>query len=393
MRKLILVPSDLLKLLDTSKATRYEHELISAFSGMQIATKPGSLRSSSSAGSSTRMVISGPVIPAPDLSPSEAHRRFSTIIGNLRTLHELSLHMSGEDHVLIKQLESPSSFLTPGWLAFSATLRVLDLKIPLEVMEDVLPPFGKTVLTNLENLSMRIVIASLSTSVSPILVNTVLPFINAHRLSIISLSFDMLENDNISPLLAGIKHMSRLSSFSLKQPYQNQDCDSSGLYHFLSEHRRQLTSFTFYPMTPFGTNTPPIILSALAFRVPLPALQKLSISLCLYPGHWAYTRFYIGQFKSTLVSLKTSNQGFHPHEVAALIEVFGQSSPLRELDMLVIIFAPSLLACVAQNLPELNTLKLKFIDERVVNPAGYHNDDPTQLSRVSFLALVLRFLP
>ena len=337
--------------------------------------------------------MSGPVIPAPDLSPNEAHRRFSTIIGNLTTLHELSLHMSGEDHVLIKRLESPSSFLTPGWLAFSATLRVLDLKIPLEVMEDVLPPFGKTVLTNLENLSMRIVIASLSTSVSPILVNTVLPFINAHRLSIISLSFDMLENDNISPLLAGIKHMSRLSSFSLKQPYQNQDCDSSGLYHFLSEHRRQLTSFTFCPMTPFATNAPPIILSALAFRVPLPALQKLSISLCLYPGHWAYTRFYIGQFKSTLVSLKTSNQGFHPHEVAALIEVFGQSSPLRELDMLVIVFAPSLLACVAQNLPELNALKLKFIDERVVNPAGYHNDDPTQLSRVSLLALVLRFLP
>ncbi|CAA7267001.1 unnamed protein product [Cyclocybe aegerita] len=412
VRTFIFKPGDLCKLLHESKSEElYECKLVDAFSGMRISqpsarphtrirnhTPNTPLRTSSPSRAHTLQHYQPPQAATPLLSASEAHKRVMSIMRSMTGLAELHIEIPCKDHWYFADSEAADggvpALFAKGWQAFGKSLRVLELRVPLEDLALVLPaPCSGVVLECLERVSLRVVRASLTANEETVLRSTVLPFLQTSRHSLRSLALDVQEHTNLSPFLSSLAllptRMRSLSSFSLAQPFVSTDqTDFSGLHGFLLAHSEHLTSLSLKMNATFTHHaTPEAFFSHKSFALALPVLQHLSIHLAHFPVGYADGMIpYIHQFAQTLVSLTLQGQFWPDHRVVAFVDSgFGLGSRLRELQMAVATFSPPLLSAFAEHLPILESLDLDFKD---ISPpsyiAGFGSPFSVLMSQLSF---------
>ncbi|KAF8183452.1 hypothetical protein BJ912DRAFT_1061340 [Pholiota molesta] len=281
-----------------------------------------------------------------------------TIMGLLKELRSLEVYIHGSEHWYLQQAAIP--FFPVGWSTFRTNLRSLELTVPVEDLVAVLPNLSHGILPNLDTISLRISRASTATQNDDIImVETILPFLQSHRHTIRSLTFDnnhdMVRRINLSPVLLEL-HLSSLTHFTLTH--------SSHLTHFAIT-TGESPPFDIFDAAPRRRTYP--FFSQECFATPLPQLEHLAIHYSSADEHeWEAQRNsmipYIQQFRSTLVSLKLVSLDIYYRwtfeSVRLLVEGFASSARLRRLDILVACFDPELLTILAANLPNLEVLNI-----------------------------------
>lgn len=371
VRTLVFKPGHICQLLQ-GKLTTQDGSKINAFTQMR--------------GSDIGIVIAKDPLPTPKpcMPPEAAVDNILELMGQLCLLRTLKIEIRGQEHWYFN--DSTIDFFTPGWVAFGSNLRSLQLKVPLEDLAKVLPSFPKH-LGSLEDLTLSIARALFTTDETEIFRGILIPFINTHRQSLRSLSFDVADQNNISPLLEALVPMPSLRCFKLNQPFVGeQHTNFSGLQHFFKVHRSYLTHFDLDIMPTFTHHPIPYAFFAQGcFGVPLPKLVHLSIHLRHFPKQYAGGMLpYIHQFRSTLRSLKVSHYQWTSESLRILVEGFTPIGILKELEVSILEFDPDLLRTLATNLPNLEVLSLDF---QKVLPEGQVESDP---SRYPFGKLVPR---
>jgi hypothetical protein len=312
--------------------------------------------------------------------PAEvAAQNLLTIMGLLKELRSLEVYIHGSEHWYLQQAAIP--FFPVGWSTFRTSLRSLELTVPVEDLVVVLPNLSHGILPNLDTISLRISRASTATQNDDIImVETILPFLQSHRHTIRSLTFDnnhdMVRRINLSPVLLEL-HLSSLTHFTLVQPYVFMlgKADYTGLLRFFQTHSSHLTHFAIttgespcdiFDAAPRRRRTYPFF-SQECFATPLPQLEHLAIHYSSADEHeWEAQRNsmipYIHQFRSTLVSLKLVSLDIYYRwtfeSVRLLVEGFASTARLRRLNILVACFDPELLTLLAANLPNLEVLNI-----------------------------------
>ena len=341
-------------------------------------------------GSDVGIVIArGPPKPKPYILPEAAVDSILELMGQLCLLRTLQIEIRGQEHWYLNN--STIDFLAPGWEAFGSNLRSLQLKIPLEDLARVLPSFPEH-LGNLEGLSLSIARALFTTDEIKIFRGILIPFINTHHRGLRSLSFDVADQNNISPLLEALVPMPSLRCFKLKQPFvDEQSTNFTGLHHFFKVHRSYLTRFDLEIISTFTHHPVPYtFFTQGCFGGPLPRLVHLSIHLPHFPEQYAGGMLpYIHRFRSTLRSLKVSHYQWTSENLRSLVEGFTSSRLLGELEVSILEFSPDLLSTLAANLPNLEVLSLDF---QKVLPEGQVESDSSRypfgkfVPRVSYLS-------
>jgi hypothetical protein len=314
------------------------------------------------------------ISPQPDVSTEAAMRDLLSIMGLLKELRSLLIDVNTSEHWYFQQAAIP--FFTTGWSTFRTSLQSLELRVPVEDLTLVLPDLSQDILPNLDTVSIWIIRASIAAREDIIMVETILPFLQSHRRTLRSLTLDVAERTNLSPLLLTL-HLPSLTHFKLAQPYFKQgEADYTGLTRFFKVHRSHLTHFEI-------VTGPPTVLDAASrrypffsqecFTIPLPRLEHLSIDRAISEAYSGgilrdSVTSYVHQFKSTLVSLKlTGAHSWVLCGVKRLVEGFVSSARLRRLDISVVFFQPELLAVLAANLPHLEVLNISMLN---VSPRG-----------------------
>ncbi|KAJ3516806.1 hypothetical protein NLJ89_g896 [Agrocybe chaxingu] len=420
VRTFIFKPGDLCRLLQESKyeeskseeskfEEQYERKLVDAFSGMRISqpsarphTRPRNHTSNIPPPHFLSLCTCSPALPTTptsDTTPSphlKTYKRVMSIMRGMAGLAELHVEISCKDYWYFTNSGADAgvpALFAAGWQAFGRSLRVLELRVPLEDLALVLPlPEDGVVLECLEKVSLSIIRASLTTNEEIVLRSTVLPFLRTYRNTLRSLALDVQEHTNLSPFLSSLAlpptRMRFLSSFFLARPFiSTEQTDFSGLHAFLLAHNEHLTSLSLKMNATFTHHaTPEVFFSHQSFALALPILQHLSIHLAHFPsGHAGGIIPYIHQFAQTLVSLTLQGQFWPDHRVLALLEGFGLDSRLRDLRMAVATFGPALLSALAEHLPALEILDLDF---KEISPPcyipGFGSPFSLLLSQLSF---------
>lgn len=315
------------------------------------------------------------VPPQPEVPTEAAVRDLLTIMGLLNELRGLLIAVNTSEHWYFQQAAIP---FTIGWSTFRTSLRSLELTVPVEDLTLVLPNISQGILPNLDTVSIWVIRTSIVAQEDIIMVETIFPFLQSHRQAFHSLTLDVAERTNLSPLLLKL-HLPFLTHFKLAQPYFKQgEADYTGLQRFFKTHRSHLVHFEIAIAPP-----PPTVLDARSHRypffsqecfiIPLPRLEHLSIDHGIFDA-------YIGgilrdsvisnihQFKSTLVSLKLAGaRDWVLSGVKLLVEGFMLSTRLRRLDISVVFFQPELPTVLAANLPSLEVLNISMLN---VSPRG-----------------------
>lgn len=314
----------------------------------------------------------------PEVPAEAAAQNLLSIMGLLKELRSLVIDINTSEHWYFQQIAIP--FFSVGWSTFRTSLRSLELRVPVEDLVLVLPDLSRGILPNLDTISLRIIRASIAAQEDVIMVETILPFLQSHRLTLRSLTLDMAERTNLSPLLLEL-HLSSLTHFRLVQPFIKQgEADYTGLQRFFQTHRSHLTHFDIaigLPSVLDAASQPYPFFSQECFATPLPRLEHLSIDYSFSDAYGGGVLrdsviSYIHQFRSTLVSLKLDY--FHCwvlESVKLLVEGFVSSARLRRLDILVVFFEPELLTVLAANLPHLEVLNISMLS---ISPRGLASD-------------------
>ncbi|EDR06752.1 uncharacterized protein LACBIDRAFT_299600 [Laccaria bicolor S238N-H82] len=258
-------------------------------------------------------------------------------------------------------------FITNGWLAYGSVLRTLSLKIPLEACKECLPPSLR--LPSLEDLSIHIFTAYLTTDATKLVRSVLVPFVNRHSLTIESLTIStpMAFNYNISPMFGELEYLPRLTKIDVYFPLISlQQTDSAGLHHLLKAQSGNLLTLRIRFGHLFGLTTQPPAPCALfahpMFKVSLPNLKSLELNIL---GH--NTRLvqcvvpYLHQFRDSLTTLVLNHHQATHLEAYDIIDVFERSSSrLLLLDLWLTHLSPSFLDVLSVKLPDLERLNLSF---------------------------------
>lgn len=293
------------------------------------------------------------------------------IMKQLTYLRCLQIYINGMDYWYFQQVLQPfAELFSLGWSSFRSSLQSLDLKVPIENLATVLP---EETIDNLETLSLQVIRAALGTKEDDIILATLLPFIQAHRNSLRSVTLVSMEQTNLSPLLSGVS-LPHLTHFKLVLPHiRSGNSNLSGIQCFLRRHRMHLSSFDITIRTPLYNPSPDYsIFGEEYFLVALPKLEHLSLyyafSDTINGGPVRNSVIgYIHQFKSSLTSLKASPFFLHFESVKWLVEGFLSSGRLKSLHISVEEFCPELITVLAANLPNLEILNIKC---NTIGPIG-----------------------
>ncbi|KAH9481283.1 hypothetical protein JR316_0005805 [Psilocybe cubensis] len=277
----------------------------------------------------------------------------------------------------LRHFKPPSStYFSVGWATFGSNLKSLDLRIPLEYIENVLPANG-AILTNLQNLSLQIIRESITTDASTVFLEKILPFVNAHSSTLRSLSFDIAEQMDLTPVLQQIDHIHTLQIFKLKSIFMNYDQTGiSGLEQFLQKHRVHLTALHLEIDAAFGLDPVlhPSFFAQHCFHITLPALRDLYVRFYRFPVQYSIDLIpFALQFSTTLQSLAIIERSWEMDHIRLLLDGLTSNSPLRELKLKMIILEASIIEAFASCLPNLVTLGILFHD---IGPDGF-SDPPT----------------
>ncbi|KAF8972211.1 hypothetical protein BDZ97DRAFT_1650235 [Flammula alnicola] len=364
VRTFIFKPGHICKLLQESTLEKSDAKVSNTLKKMR--------RSDGGSSSNSRMRMP---IKTPPMAPEVALSHLVQLMGQMTSLATFQVEIRGEEHWYFQ--ETATTFFALGWSTFGRNLQTLDLRVPLEDMAKVLPDPGQGTLGNLEMLSLRIIRASLGTNHNEVILGTILPFIHAHRQTLRSLTLDVAEQTNLSPLLLSLG-LPSVTHLKLKQPFVSQEeTDYTGLQRFFKAHRMYLTRFDIEIISIFTHFPAPYaFFSQECFTVALPRLLHLSIHAHHFTEEYTGGILpYIHQFKSTLMSLKVYAHHWSFEDARTLAEGFVSSGRLRELNISVFHFEPELLTILAVNLPNLEVLTLDFHE---VLPGGQVYDSSSR---------------
>ena len=195
---------------------------------------------------------------------------------------------------------------------------------------------------------------------------TIVPFLTAHCHLLRSLTLDVVERTDLSPLFNSLI-FPKLTKFKLSQPFfREEDADYTGLRQFFKNHRLQLQSFEIsigYLLLDSGS-PPYAIFAQRCFLISLPHLRNLVLGYNFNDrriSEAARSSFiqYIHSSASTLVTLR-----LYPllldNSVKRLLVGLRNSTNLRTLNIGVDILNTELLIALVDNLPNLQSLHLTY---------------------------------
>lgn len=296
----------------------------------------------------------------------------STVMGHLNNLMSLRVEISCPYYEYFAKVNPP--FFRIGWSCFCRTLQKLELRVPIESMDAILPDLtasgGKV--ENLEELSLDIMRATPSSTESTIIMlETIRPFLDVHRHSLKSLTIDALENTNLAPILDSVNFPS-LAHFRLVQPYfQKWSADYTGVREFLTNHCSHLISFEIavgFPAVDDGlylSDSEPIFAQE-CFRVPLPNLQNLAV-LYEFDDNPMTARIrdsvidYVHQFRASLISLSLASR-LTAKSAKRFVAGFRSGTLLQQLQISVDVLDTELFTALSKRSPLLQSLVLNYSD-------------------------------
>jgi len=262
-------------------------------------------------------------------------------------------------------------FLSAGWGSFGPNLQILQLKMPLVVINDILSIKPTTLrLPDLQELLLEVCIGC------PPYIND-LPeggaaqltaLINNHSDTLRTLTLhalhlkDYLRPNDYSDLpLRHLSHMPSLDSFSISIGGKT---DCSALHDFLLSHSHQLKNLEIRLGKGFSDLKPPEDqwFQHPCFHVELPGLRNLSLDgyISVYYLYPAAAVDYVLRYNAELTTLRLTAGCFSFAEVKDLINGFAVGSKLRKLHISTAKLSPDLLRFLSTTLPDLQVLAIKF---------------------------------
>lgn len=234
-------------------------------------------------------------------------------------------------------------------------------------MVSILPDLSEGIVDNLEEISLDIMRAAPAITQSEVvMLTTIVPFLTAHCHSLRSLTLDVVERANLSPLLDSVI-LPKLTKFKLCQPYfREEDGDYTGLRQFFENHRLHLQSFKIsigFPALDDGS-PPYAIFAQRCFLVSLPSLQHLVIRYN-FNDHLVseVARSSIIQYVHLSASMLASLK-FSPYlldeSAKRLLVGLSSSTSLHTLEISIINLNTELLIVLVDNVPYLQSLRLSY---------------------------------
>jgi hypothetical protein len=314
--------------------------------------------------------------------PETSLDKLVNAVPGLTTLATLDIHLpySSDDHSFYA---TKLSVIKAGWPIFAANLTTLNLDVPLEEIHLVL--LSHITLLRLEKFS--IVLRILPTSEPNELIRkSLLPFLIDHGPTLRSLKFVTRENLNISSILNSLQHMPYLSRLDITHPFFSSKLTCLvGYHHFLETHQSQLQHLTFN----FVAQSSSCDMDSSEFlnqewcRVLLPGLQFLSFGLSGFRMSCEAAAIpYFQRHIPTVKSLTILDLHFSYDQVASILTgpMSGgyQLTALRTLDIRIWCFSPAFLSLLAENTPQLRSLKLNM---SVIGPDKGPDKQPERFGR------------
>jgi len=267
----------------------------------------------------------------------------------------------------VEGFKSAAPFVHTAWSTLQSRLRILNLAIPLEAYSNskIFPP--NLVLESLEEL-MIVLRKAYNTTDDGEITSAIIPFINRHQKSLISLTIDTPDAKvDPSPLFNALCWFPRMAKLSILHPVARlRPTDHTGIDVFLAKHAQQLKEFKirFY-VTDF-LPIPNVFFSHPIFRVDLPQLAYLDLGLLQWPTSVQAEVTdglvqYVGRVGRSLTRLAVRDCVLTFSQVVSLVSVVSsKASELRSLEMHVYFLSCSLLDLLSQQLPTLYHLELRF---------------------------------
>ena len=255
------------------------------------------------------------------------------------------------------------SVIKAGWSVFGASLTTLSFNMPLEEIH--LISLSHIRLLRLENFSIVLQIFHPTSQPNELIRKSVLPFLIAHGPTLRSLELVALKKVDMSSILNGLRHMPRLNSLNISHHFRSLKLTSLiGHHQFLKVHQSQLQHLTFETQS-FCSDMEITdeFFNQEWCHVLLPELRSLSFSLSGFRVSCEAAAIpYFQRHISTVKSLTILALYFSYDQVASILmgpkQGGYQLTALRTLNIQIWCFSPALLSLLADQAPQLRSLKL-----------------------------------
>ncbi|KAG6864931.1 hypothetical protein C0991_006282 [Blastosporella zonata] len=295
--------------------------------------------------------------PAKSIKPLE---QILVVLDGLSNLASLNLYSRGYNNC--EDLKLAMTYIRPALASFKE-LRVLTLDIMVEGYQSL---SLTTVFPLLENLHITLSNAYCSTDSKSIIDNILAPFVNNHHATLRAFHLSSLRSIytfDIPAFLLKLRYFTSLKTFGLWHPFVSiRQSDSAGVRHVLHLHSEHLLELYLHAKGPIQYSMYPTAEQWYAqefLQVKLPNLQVLDLDIELYPDI-VQTAIYLGQFQSSLITLRLSVNTLSYEDVKHIAETFSIQDRLKELCLSVGVLSLQLFALLAEKLPSLEKLFLEF---------------------------------
>lgn len=211
------------------------------------------------------------------------------------------------------------------------------------------------------------------------------PFINNHYLTLQSFRLSSTHNIDTTPFFLQLKYFHLLREIAI--PYQftcTQQRSPDGLQHVLKMHSRTLRSLSFW----FRTDRPSVRFVSTQeewfhpefFHVILPTLESIVIQMDEFFERDEGIVKYLLQHVDSLTSITLKCSICNLDDLENLVDAFAQCSRLLSLDIHVFVMNPRVVDLLAEKLPNLERLSLKF------DLVGPNDSDLPDMDRYHFLS-------
>ena len=250
--------------------------------------------------------------------------------------------------------------------ASSTTVMTLNLILPLASFEAFVP--AQVNLPSLKKFAIQMSSWGHPYQMDESMTQRLLPFLDAHRHTLASLSLVSLDNTNLSLLLSRLPYMPLLHTLHLIQGWSMRPSYPVPMAVFYSEYsttlttyRSQLKHFSMRVLHSRPTSFTDFFQMAWC-HIPLPKLESLILGLPSLETDVdaSVLASYLQQYSSTLTSLTLTYCVLRLQHLEPILSVFPIPCLLRNLDLDVGILKPEIFTVIAMCLPDLESLTLSF---------------------------------
>jgi len=281
--------------------------------------------------------------------------QLTSITENMTSLQALTIEASPLVSGYFDFVKVKPRVLDGAWTTYARTLRHLKLTVPIEALDVALPP--RTVhFRHLESLDLHILRAYPETKAELLLLSTVVPFISRHSLTLRSLCLHGQDAGNPTSILQYLSFMTACTSFSITTKLWS---EMTGLYRFLHLHRAQLRHVKVKLLASRSFTFDKALWRAQPWlRVPMHKLERLDLDFGHVANNCRQTIVaYVLQRRATLSHLRLASIYLSIPEAKSLMDGLG-GDMMKELELCLLEFCPSLLECSSKCLPNLERLGL-----------------------------------